>query len=534
MLVAMPVRRTFRSTVRQRRFEASGWVVLDGFPPSEVQRLRSAVLEAYAGERRGFHSSMESRDHDYRERLHRLLEPAFRPLVEAAFDDHVILTTAALVKWPGDGGAMGAHQDWTFVDEARYRSLNLWCPLEEVTGENGPLAVLAGSQRDLVHLRPSPHLPPDHDDPTRGLGLDDLDPLRVGAGDVVAVDHGLLHASPPNRGTEPRVAIAAAVAPADAAVVHHHCRPDGSIERFSVPDPAWFRTFDFGDAPTGVDSEGTVAFTPSAITTEGLRRRRHGTFLDADVEAAFVEDGYAVVDLLDGDEVDRLRAAHAALDHDLSDNPDFAAGFHTTLYDPRPGYRRDVLQAIEEVVAPALDRRFVDHHPFFANFMVKLAGGGPVPRHADWTFVDEDRFTSATVWCALADQDEDDGALGVVVGSHRHVDFVRPVNHRDGERHAAVPGEAVVLPLRAGQAVVTDSRTVHFSVPNRTAATRVVAACVVAPRTAPLHHWWVEPDGRRRRLEVGPDFYCTYALGEDPQVNADVRSVVEVDGALIG
>lgn len=534
----MPLRRTFRSPALQRRFESLGYVVIDAFSPSDVASVRSAVEQLYEGERRGFHSSMESRDHDYRARIQALLEPWYRTFIDEFFDDHVVITTAVLIKWPGDDSAMGPHQDWSFVDESQFRTLNLWLALDDVSAENGALAVLPGSQSHLVHPRSSPHLPPSYEDPTRGLSIEDLDPLYARAGQVVATDHGLLHASPPNRGTSPRVAVAAAVVPAEAALIHHFCHSDGTVEQFSVPDRSWFQTFDFGSTPTGVASQGSVPFEGSTADPTKLRAEsRHPTFLEPQIETDFRRLGYAVIDLLDPEELAAIEAAYDGLDHDHVEDPGFAAGFHTTLYDPRPAYRRQVLDAIDSTLGVALERHLVDHTVFLGNFMVKQPDGEALAPHVDWTFLDESRHTSVTVWCALADTGPDAGTLGVVAGSHHQVDFVRPVNHREPDRHAATAEGAlgeVVLPLRAGQAVVTDNRTLHYSLPNRTPLARVIAACVAAPRAAALHHYWVDPDGTLLRLEVSRDFYCTYALGEDPRSALDVQQVVAVEDTLIG
>jgi hypothetical protein len=84
-------------------------------------------------------------------------------------------------------------------------------------------------------------------------------------------------------------------------------------------------------------------------------------------------------------------------------------------------------------------------------------------------------------------------------------------------------GPEVVIPLRAGQAVVMDSRVVHFSAPNTSAHERVVAAFVVAPEEAELVHWWAEDDALVRH-EVSADFYVAYQVGTPPDEVPGVRS----------
>jgi len=252
------------------------------------------------------------------------------------------------------------------------------------------------------------------------------------------------------------------------------------------------------------------------ITTARPRRR---TFLDADRQASFEADGYVVVDLLDAEALDALRAGYTSLDHRQHRDSPFAEGFHTTVYDPRTDYRRNVRDLIGHVVGPSLDRLLDGHQVVFANFAVKLPHAAAVPHHLDWTFVDEDRFSSATVWCPLLDTSLRAGALGAVAGTHERVDFVRPVNHRDYERHAALLDAAeaeVLIPVAAGQAIVMDSRVVHWSSPNDAPQDRVVAAFVVAPSEAELVHWWVGPDGVPVRYQVESDFYLSYVIGESP------------------
>lgn len=251
-------------------------------------------------------------------------------------------------------------------------------------------------------------------------------------------------------------------------------------------------------------------------TPSGCRRR---TFHDPALQAAFEQDGYAVVDLLDAAAVAELQAGYDAQDHAPSpaDYP-WVQGFETTLYDPRPTYREQVLQHADRLIGGALDAVLIDHRIMFANWVVKVPGSHEVPLHADWTFLDEDRFSSATVWCPLVDTsiELDNGPLGVVAGSQRVIDFLRIANVAAYDRcERAVAGlERHVPHVRAGQAVIMDNRVVHFSPPNRTDRTRVALGCVVGPVEAEMHHYWLDEHGTLLRFELDRSFYLTYTIGE--------------------
>jgi hypothetical protein len=185
-----------------------------------------------------------------------------------------------------------------------------------------------------------------------------------------------------------------------------------------------------------------------------------------------------------------------------------------------------VLRLLEAEFGPPLSSILQDYRIMWANFLAKEPNAHRVPLHVDWTFLDEDRFSSVTVWCPLADTDETNGALGVVAGSHRRVDFVRAVNvpcYDECERIASELGDHRVIPLEAGRAIVMDNRTIHFSTPNERGAPRLVAAAVLGPTECELHHYWRDPQDRLLRFELDRSFYLHYDVGQPP---------AEVEGAL--
>lgn len=559
------IRPTFVSDEMQRRFSVDGVVAFPLLSAERASTLCEEVLQLHTGSRSGWHSSNESRDHDYRRRVHDALTEVFTEPMAEVLDDHRLFNTSILIKWPGPDTAMGTHQDWTFVDETRFRSVTVWCPLVDVEPLNGALEVLAGSHRVLTHSRCSPSLPEAYEDPLAGLGPDALDPWPLPAGTAIALDHAVAHRSPPNHTAAPRIAIAGAFAPSEAVLRHHYRDPGGRIWAFDIPDAAWFRTCDIGQRPRDVPCRGQSDFTAEKLSSEELlircrtpeprpsgrrhrgsspppgsrsagfwrslrgRRRRQGepvedavdarppTFLANALEGQFREQGYLVVDLLDPVACAELRIAYEHLDHGDQWDSEFAPGFHTTMYDSRLDYRRQVCSLIEHAMSSTLDTLLVDHRICLANFTVKQPAGEPVPGHVDWSFVDEAGASSATVWCALEDISEEQGALTVIPGSHRQVDFIRPVNVRDYDRHSSVAGgEQVAVPVRVGQAVVLDNRTVHGSSANRSDRTRVAAAAVVAPRAVPLHHYWIDGDDELVQLEIEPQFFLHYQIGQDP------------------
>jgi phytanoyl-CoA hydroxylase len=106
------------------------------------------------------------------------------------------------------------------------------------------------------------------------------------------------------------------------------------------------------------------------------------------------------------------------------------------------------------------------------QFLTKLPDGAEtrsdIPWHQDNGYGRLEPMTDVTVWLALTDADERNGGLWIAPGSHRR----GLLEHGEAGvnpllRESAVEGDAVAVPLRAGEAVAFSGLTVHGSGPNR-------------------------------------------------------------------
>jgi hypothetical protein len=133
------------------------------------------------------------------------------------------------------------------------------------------------------------------------------------------------------------------------------------------------------------------------------------------------------------------------------------------------------------------------------------------------------------VWIALCDTTEANGALAVIPGSHR-----LPLTRRGTATPPviAAPPEVVakhmtVVPMRGGQAILYEPRTIHGSASNISGRPRVAAAMTVVPAgVTPLHYvgGGGGGDATLREVSVDADFFHAYAvdpaLGRDPEIEA--------------
>lgn len=211
--------------------------------------------------------------------------------------------------------------------------------------------------------------------------------------------------------------------------------------------------------------------------------------------------GYAVVPFLDPDAVERVKEIYWRLGPAPGDQK---MAIHFDFQSQSIGYKERVAEELRPILepraAPLLDR----FHLFSPSFIMKWPGerSGFAP-HQDTTLVDEDHHRSITIWCplvdAVGDGPADNGVIRFVPGSHEFVRWFRAHDPGSfafhGAEQAIIDRFGVPVPLRAGEAVVFDHRTVHFSMPNASLDHRLVVAMGLRPQEAQLLHF-------RRDLEV--------------------------------
>ena len=241
-------------------------------------------------------------------------------------------------------------------------------------------------------------------------------------------------------------------------------------------------------------------------------------FKDPGLNARFHREGYVTVDFLSPDAADALAAFYG------EQASAQARGFHTTHFSRDPDYKQRIHEAIVQALTPGVDRYLNDYVPVFGNFMVKESDDqSSMPLHADWTYVDESRYTGISVWVPLTDTHEQNGCLGVIPRSH---ELSHPIRGPRILQWEAPCGEQLIaalgrlLPLKKGQAVLYDQRLLHYSPPNRSGKVRPAVNLAVLPRQAERIHYTL-PEGEslihRFRVE-DPLFFLRYNNFQMPEL----------------
>lgn len=242
-------------------------------------------------------------------------------------------------------------------------------------------------------------------------------------------------------------------------------------------------------------------------------------FQDSILDQRFDLDGYVIVPLLSSEEV----AALQGFFHET--HPAVPEGFHSSSFSTDTEEKQRVNDRVEEVFGTKVSGLFHPVRKLGSCFLSKSSGPlGEMPIHQDWTVVDESRFCSVTIWCALQDTDERNGAMQVIAGSHRFSDALRSPTLPDPFRdiHAEMRADLRTMPLKAGEAIIFNQALLHASPPNTSAEPRIAVTYGLIPQEAELLFYHQDEDGQVEKYAVPDHFFQEYntQIGQRPAIGA--------------
>ena len=450
-------------------------------------------------------------------------------------------------KGAGTQGRTSFHQDLTYTDERTDRAVLLWIPLIDVDAQSGALAVVPGSHRWTDGIRPSGGDALPTEPLQEELGAAAVQ-LELGAGEAVIYDPALIHGAGANRSAAVRPAVAIALAPTGATLVHAHV-VDDAVTCCALDDDH-YRHHGVFDVPT---DRPVIDAWADIVTTDALRRSAAAAtsagaptvptpttptpappaasgarpaLLDSELDRRLRSDGFVLVDLLDDDQVAELRGHYGTL-HGWE-----GTGFEADLNNPDTDYRHAVSEALSAALDDRVTALFADHEPFLRVFLCKWPGEhSDLYLHRDWMYTDE-RLGHRTyvVWIALQDITGDTGRLQVLRGSQRFDPMLRGTNlNAEWVQSDDVRDRLEAIDVPAGTAVIFDNQLVHASLPNTSGRPRLVTAIGMKQRGADLIHFHRPDDGAAARYAVDGEFFLTVTPGELLAGPPDLEPVEFVD-----
>jgi len=519
----------FRNEKFQKQFDLQGYVVIPFLNKEQVSDLREFFISTHLEIPDGFYSSTFNTDEAHKKSINQKIESMLGPGVADHFAEIKKLGGCFLNKQPGVKSEMTIHQDWTVVDEPNFDGVTIWIPLQDVNERNGAIQVIDGSHRFSDALR-SPSLPDSFRD-VQYLLRQDLKLLPMKAGEALIFSQALLHASPPNMGSESRIAVTYGLIDSRAQLMFYHGE-SGKVEQYYV-DENFFQQYNtqIGQRPAFGDLQGTFDYYQHFVSAAEYRCMKQNflhkkseamykmipIFKDKSQQDFFEKEGYAVFSLLKDDEVKELKEFYES--KHLNDERGF--GFHISMDNTDKDMCREIRDKVWSIALPRLSEHLEKFKPFVASDVVKEVNPkGVVPAHQDWSFADneEQGYCSITCWITLVDTTLDNGEMGVIRGSHKFMQSHRPSPSPQcpvplSDHMFSIFPYLHTLDMKAGEVLMFDNRTFHASPPNVSSQVRLAVGVGVTQQDAQLVHYYMKPDGTFKtmlRYNVDEDFYLKY------------------------
>jgi ectoine hydroxylase-related dioxygenase (phytanoyl-CoA dioxygenase family) len=209
-------RSIFRDEAQMRHFNEEGYIIVPFLSEAHIAELTELYREFYPEGVKGFFTTTFANNVEHREKVNASIRELCRARIEELFADYKILFSSFIVKAPGPESELIVHQDMTLVDESIFNGINIWCPLVDLTTENGAIQLLPRSHRLFNTYRGS-SIPDIYDDVVPEV-KQLMQSLYLKAGEAVIFDQSIIHYSPPNLSTEERPVINTFVAHKEAVI----------------------------------------------------------------------------------------------------------------------------------------------------------------------------------------------------------------------------------------------------------------------------------------------------------------------------
>jgi len=243
------MRRIFFDDNLEKEISVKGFVVIDKLLDSSAcDKLISDFKIHKVNDDRAFTISNWNNDIEYRSNTFQAIKEVVLPRIIPFLDAFYPVMGVYTVKSSGKKSDMLLHQDWSLVDESKYRSVSVWVALCDMDSHNGNLQLgershlYCGYPRGMNIPVPFEHIRFDY-----YKYLTDV-PLKKG--DAIIFDHRVIHASPENLSTDLRLAAVLALIPEEAELIHYYKYPDDNSHlEVLLMDRDKFHLIDFFDMP---------------------------------------------------------------------------------------------------------------------------------------------------------------------------------------------------------------------------------------------------------------------------------------------
>jgi len=494
-----------KDAYQQQLLNINGYFTIPFLSDELADKLKSIYYAHFNDTETTFYSTSFHPDTDFKKKVSDEIISLVQEKLNTIAVDYKILGSSFLKKNANDNNPLPLHQDWTVTDEEKYGSYTIWIPLQDTSQQNGAIRVIDGSHNVENNFR-APSLPVAFE-AERNQFDNYLKTLPLKKGEAFIFNQKLMHASWPNHSHEERLAVTIGLVPKDAALfMLYFNKQKNELKQYSMPDDLFIRYPEIIGEPKIGTLEKTFPYTPKKFTEKEFRqqlfenRTKYSTmqplFSSPEHQAFFETNGYLKINALDEKDIKELK--DFLFESGIKKVTDY--GFYVGMDHENKALVATMMDKISSIAMPKLNPFLKDYQLITASYVIKDPNPkGVVPPHQDWTFVeDETRHCSVTCWIALVDTNMENGCMGVIKGSHKFLNSVRPspspqVPSPLAKHMFSMFPYFELLPMKAGEALIFDNRTFHSSPPNITNEPRLAVGLSFTQKEAQLRHYYCKP-----------------------------------------
>ena len=229
----------------EQLLQNDGVIKIPFLTDSELQELNDLYTETHGNSDPpsmydGIHMTIWHGDRAYKMGINRALKQLLKNACDRTFKDYRAISQQFIVKRKGLDTTFPIHQDWSIVDEHRYRSFNLWIPLQDVDETNGAMWIVKGSQNINRRVRGAGYLFPNYYPVLEAL-RPRMTSFTMHGGEALIFYHSTLHGSPFNASEGRRAVVQISIVPEHAQLQIYFQRGKG--QPLEVHHPADDFTF---------------------------------------------------------------------------------------------------------------------------------------------------------------------------------------------------------------------------------------------------------------------------------------------------
>jgi len=255
----------FRDPILNKQLFEQGYITLPFLESDEIAKLRELFWTYHSQEEvQGLYVSAHYKEEDQIQRISDSIQQIFKRAIDEHIENGMTLGGTFISKPPHQTEPLQPHQDWSIVDESRFRSYTIWVPLDDVTEENGCMYVLPKSHD---YVRGYRHISIDS---VFGQIYDTvwqhMEPVHLKAGEAIVFDHALGHASKPNTSEKIRIAATYSLI-SNKPEMRFYWNNNGVVEEY-VGESDFYNTPEAKTGPICLRKVRHLDFKPHQLTQE--------------------------------------------------------------------------------------------------------------------------------------------------------------------------------------------------------------------------------------------------------------------------